>query len=221
MAAPPLAVYLPLHLRNYENTLLSLPSFLAHLAGIGFAFAVQASKGRWKYAIPIVLLVLTPLAAFKGYALWLHKLNFGTYTGNTSYKVPVPVEGLLQDGERFTAGELKGKVVVLDFWHTRCGVCFQKFPQVQKLYDRYKANPSLVLLAVNKPLEGDSTGQAFSMLQQRNYTFPVLMPHAKTLPEAIGVRAYPTTVVMDTAGVVVYRGRIEDAASVIERLMAR
>lgn len=219
MALPPLLLFLPQHLEEFENTLISFPAFLAHFVGIAFALATQATRGRGKYAVAAVLLVAAPFAAFKGYAFWLHQLSFGTFTGHTSYPAPAPISGVLQDGQRFTKESLRGKVVVLDFWHTQCGVCFQKFPQVQKLYDQYKGAPSFVLLAVNKPIESDSVGKAFAMLQQRGYTFPVLVPSDSRLPEAFGVTFYPTTVVMDTAGVVVFRGSLERAVPVIEGLM--
>ena len=43
----------------------------------------------------------------------------------------------------------EGKVVVLDMWATWCGWCFEGFPNLQKVYDQFKDNDKVVILAVN------------------------------------------------------------------------
>jgi len=220
MALPPLALFVPFHLKDFEQTLISLPSTIAHFVGIAFALLTYKCKGKTRFVFPVLLLVLVPLAAFTGYPLWLNKLNFGTFTGSVSFPLPAPIIGVLQNEQPLQKEDLQGKVVVLDFWHTRCGVCFQKFPHLQKLYDKYKSNPLIEVLAVNNPLQTDSTGQAFAMLKQRNYSFPVLVPTDKLLAEAFGVGVYPTTFVIDKAGTVVFKGNIEQAERVVNQLLA-
>lgn len=221
MVLPPLAIYFPIHLRNFEETLISLPSTSAHFVGIAFALLTHEVKGKARFVFPIFLLVLAPLTAFTAYPLWLNKLNFGTFTGSVHYPLPAPIKGVLQNEQPLQNEDWQGKVVLLDFWHTRCGVCFRKFPLLQKLYDRYKDHPSVRILAVNKPLETDSAGQAFAMVKQREYSFPVLIPTDKLLPEAFEVKAYPTTVVINKAGSVIYKGSIENAEAVIDELLVK
>ncbi len=157
---------------------------------------------------------------FSGYDLWIHKLNFGTFTGHVSYKLPARFEAFDQSKALITDRDLDGKVVLLDFWHTRCGACFKKFPELQRLFDEYKANPSVAILAVDKPLEDDAEGQAFQMIKEEKYTFPVVVAKNENLPELYDVEVYPTTMVINRQGTVVFRGRIEDAARQVEKLIS-
>ncbi len=81
------------------------------------------------------------------------------------------------DGTIVKLSELKGKVVVLDFWATWCGPCLSSFPTLQKVYDKYKGNPNVKILTMNtwervKPEEREQHVKNF--MEKNKYTFPVL-----------------------------------------------
>lgn len=221
MAIPPLVLFGPSHLNDFRSTLFSLPSTLAHFAGIAFALLAQAfQQKKARVFLGTFLVLLTTLATVKGYPLWLNKVNFGTFTGKVNDAMPAPMNGVLQNQQVLKNEDLQGKVVVLDFWHSKCGVCFTKFPQLQKLYEKYKSDSSLKILAVNKPLKTDTAGHAFAILKNRNYTFPILIPSDSLLAEAFEVHVYPTVVVVDKAGTIVFRGDIENASKVVDGLLS-
>src|SRR5690554_4242096 len=68
---------------------------------------------------------------------------------------PAPVFQLQgMDGKPVNLADLKGQVVMINFWATWCGPCRQEMPLLEKLYARYKPM-GFTLLGVN--VEPDST----------------------------------------------------------------
>jgi thiol-disulfide isomerase/thioredoxin len=105
------------------------------------------------------------------------------------------------DGSMVTLSVLKGKVVVLDFWATWCGPCLASFPSLQKVYDKYKENPDIVILALNtwervKPEEREQHVKDF--IAKNNYTFPVLFD--TDIVFKYGVEGIPTKFIIGKNG---------------------
>ena len=57
------------------------------------------------------------------------------------------------------------------------------------------------------------------MLQSRGYNFPILIPSVDSLPEKYEVASYPTTIVIDKSGNIIYRGEIENVNPVITKVL--
>lgn len=105
------------------------------------------------------------------------------------------------DGKTIKLSGLRGKVVVLDFWATWCGPCVASFPALQKIYDKYKDNPNVMILAVNtwenvKGSEREDLVKKF--IEKNKYTFPVLFD--ENFVEKYGVEGIPTKFIIDQKG---------------------
>jgi len=97
-----------------------------------------------------------------------------------------------------TLSDLKGKVVVVDFWATWCPPCRLSLPHIQKLSeDKDKFKEGLRVLAVNAR-EGKDKIDPF--LEKNKYTFAVPMDSSGSAMGAYGVRGIPTTVVIGRDG---------------------
>jgi peroxiredoxin len=99
------------------------------------------------------------------------------------------------------APELQGKVVLVEFWGTWCGPCVASMPHVQDLWTRYR-DKGLVIAAIS--YEEPSVLRPF--IEGKGYTMPVGSDPEKSCIGAYGVESWPTTVVIDRKGLVVYLG---------------
>ena len=106
-----------------------------------------------------------------------------------------------------TLRSLKGKVVILDFWATWCAPCIAEFPKHNILYQKYK-DKGLQLIAVSN----DPKDKIENFLQKADVRFPVGRIEGNQTLDAYKVQSYPTAVVINREGNIVYRGsRINEA----------
>ena len=109
------------------------------------------------------------------------------------------------DGKSVSLADLKGKVVLVNFWATWCPPCRREMPWLQKAHDNYK-DQGLVLLAVDggekvPPSMAEETIQRY--VTQSGLTFPILWGDAAyQLQNDWNVYGLPATFLIDTEGVV-------------------
>ena len=99
-------------------------------------------------------------------------------------------------GPNLRLQEQRGKVVLVNFWATWCGPCKQEMPELNKLYDKYRAS-GFVLLGVNVD---DNARHASEVAAKLGIRFPVLLDTDKTVSRLYGLSTMPTTVLIDRDG---------------------
>ena len=109
-----------------------------------------------------------------------------------------------RDGGEVRLSELRGQVVMINFWATWCGPCRQEMSLLQQISARYEPL-GFTLLGVN--VEPDSA-PAKAWLEKVPVTFPILFDRENTVSASFGVEAMPSTVLVDREGRVrhVHRG---------------
>jgi thiol-disulfide isomerase/thioredoxin len=131
-------------------------------------------------------------------------------------------------GDPVSLADLKGKVVVLDFWATWCGPCIAAFPYLQKVVDHFSGNDEVIFLAVNTwdgKLEEDRINRVAHFMQENGYSFTVLFDE-DTYVREYGVRGVPTRIAVGRDGVIKFRdvgfsgpGMVTDMIVQIELLL--
>lgn len=196
----------------------NLPFLIIHLLGIISGFFYIRLENSLRFIPFFLSFILTAFMVFQGWDYWLHYRNFDTFTGKVSYPLPTKFEAFDEAKNLIVEQDFNGKIVLLDFWTTTCGICFKKFPQVQAVYDKYRNNSSVIILAVNSPIEEDRPNQAFEMIRERGHNFPVVITKGEDLAEKFGVKGYPTTFVINRNGQIIFKGDIEGAIKMVDEL---
>ena len=102
----------------------------------------------------------------------------------------------LADSKPVRLSDLKGRVVLLDFWATWCGPCRRWLPIVEKAHRDYAAK-GLSVFAVNER-EPESKVRAY--LGKQNLDLPVLMDRSGTVGSTYRASSIPLTVVVGRDG---------------------
>jgi peroxiredoxin len=103
-------------------------------------------------------------------------------------------------GSNLRLAEQRGRVVMVNFWATWCGPCRQEMPQLDRLYEKYRAS-GFVLLGVNVD---DDPKKAAEVAAKLGVRFPVLLDTDKAVSRRYDLATMPSTVIIDRDGTVRY-----------------
>jgi peroxiredoxin len=105
-----------------------------------------------------------------------------------------------RDGGRLSLADLKGQVVMINFWATWCGPCRQEMPLLAQLHDKYEPL-GFTMIGVN--VEPDSAA-AVDWLKGVPVSFPILFDTDSAVAGRFGVEGMPSSVLVDRNGQVRY-----------------
>ncbi|MTW31975.1 redoxin family protein [Pseudoduganella danionis] len=124
-----------------------------------------------------------------------------------------------------TAADLKGKVVLVDFWTYSCINCLRTMPYIRAWAEKYRAQ-GLVVVGVHSPefRFEQSLANVQTAVQRLRIDFPVALDSSQAIWQAWGNRFWPAYYLLDGNGKIRYHqygegdyGRTEAA---IQRLLA-
>lgn len=113
-------------------------------------------------------------------------------------RIAPPVEISLLDihGNQVTLADFKGKIVFLNFWTTWCPECRFEMPLMEKLHKRFK-DRDFAVVAVNLR---ESATRVKNFFDEYKLTFTALLDSKGKIGPRFGVRAVPTTFILDKDG---------------------
>ena len=100
------------------------------------------------------------------------------------------------DGLGFKLSEQRGKVVLVNFWATWCPPCLEEMPAMERLWRRHK-DAGFVLVAIS--LDADPK-KVPPFVSARKFSFPIAVDPKMAVAERYGVRALPSSFVVDRQG---------------------
>jgi thiol-disulfide isomerase/thioredoxin len=116
------------------------------------------------------------------------------------------------NGNRFDLKELRGKIVVIDFWATWCQPCKDAFPGLKAVVEQYHEDKSVKFLFIDtwENLKNpESSIQSFMV--QNNYPFTVLLDDYdsngkhRVIAKQLDVNALPTQIIVGKDGMIKFK----------------
>jgi len=99
------------------------------------------------------------------------------------------------NGNKINIKELKGKIVVLNFWFINCPPCRKEIPELNEMVNDYKDSTNIVFLGVANDYKEEL--QEFLKNNPFDYT---IIDNGRYIAGKYSIRSFPTNVILDKAG---------------------
>ncbi|MGB5278839.1 MAG: TlpA disulfide reductase family protein [Gammaproteobacteria bacterium] len=152
----------------------------------------------------VLLSLLLGLPSLNAYAAWDEQPKLGHNLTQVRKPVPAPAFTLEDmDEEPHSLKDLRGKVVLLNFWATWCPPCRREMPSMERLYQKLNGE-DFTVIAVNQMEDGD---HVFAYIGQLDVdpSFTILFDKDSKVSNSFRVNGLPTTYLLDKQGNIRYR----------------
>jgi peroxiredoxin len=121
----------------------------------------------------------------------------GAHTGESAGEFQLTDLG----GMPVSLSAMRGKVILLTFWATWCGVCRGELPKLENLYQNLKGHDDFAVVTINLDQPSESVPPFVS---KNDYRFPVLLDADNRVKTAYDVSAIPANFIIDRAGKIIW-----------------
>lgn len=166
-----------------------------------YTITVSGAAGRFRFRTvlspqttssissdPLAVATLTELAS--------QTVKVGAEVGNTAPAFTT----LTRNNEVITLADLRGKVVLVNFWGTWCAPCEREMPELQALHERFHTDGLVVVgLAVR-----DTPEAVDAFITEHSLTFPIALDDSLSITRSYGVIGQPTTLLIGKNGIILH-----------------
>ena len=124
------------------------------------------------------------------------------------------------DGTPFHTVDLRGQVIVLNFFATWCGPCQEELPQLQAIWNEFRNQDHFTMLVVGRQ-ETDESVKAFQ--QEHGFTFPMASDRDAAIYAKFASQSIPRTYLISRQGIIVYQwtGSYEEEIPKLKKLLRK
>ncbi len=149
----------------------------------------------WRRQLRFKPILWIGLATFIGYRIWPQVgAAFGVDSGSAAHP---SFQLTTLDGRSISSAELRGRVVLVNFWATWCAPCRVEMPGFQAIYERKRAD-GFVVLGISTDADGPDRVKRF--LADHGIDYPVAMAADGVAQRFGGVNVLPTSFLIDREG---------------------
>lgn len=98
--------------------------------------------------------------------------------------------------------DLKGKVILLDFWHTGCPPCIEFIPKLKEIHQLFRENPNFIIVSI--ALDNHKSDILKFMQKREGAIYPTVICD-KSLTDIYQIEGYPTFFILDKNGQIKYQ----------------
>ncbi len=158
--------------------------------------SASTSPRRWSWGAVLVVAGVVFLLALVGFQLV--RTQRGVQVGD---RVPEDLTLTTYHGETYRLGDLRGKVVFINFWASWCKPCEEEAPFLQEAWERLEGRGDVIFLGVAWT---DTDAKARAYLERFNVTYPNGPDLGTRWAQVFRIRGVPETYILDRDGRLAY-----------------